>query len=182
MAWIEVVIEEYKTLREESLTAMQLQQAVLRYGVAIVGLLTVTAFHLWSDRLLSGAVLFVFVPLVSYLILIIWMGEVARMMRVGWFLRELEDKINKHFPNNKPALTWENFLRDKSGHQTPQLNWNYFGIIGLFLSIPVATIILGNVRLWQVYDAKTLLFFNVSEAIVFAAVFIRILVSGQRFR
>ena len=60
MDWIDISIEEYKTLREESLISMQMQQAVLRYGLAIVGLLIVAAINAWDKVVLSATVLLVF--------------------------------------------------------------------------------------------------------------------------
>jgi hypothetical protein len=34
MDWLEIAIEEYKTLREESLTSMKMQQSILTFGTA----------------------------------------------------------------------------------------------------------------------------------------------------
>ncbi len=182
MEWSEIAIEEYKTLRQESLISIQTQQAVIRYGLAIIGVLIASALNKWDDTILACSVTLVFLPISCYLILLIWMGEVARMMRAGQYLYKLESKLNKLFEKDNPPLNWEINLRDFSKGGTPQLNWNYLAILGILLFFAVASIVLGNIRIWNEVNSHFLIGLNVFEIIVFGITFIILLITGLRFR
>ncbi|MFA5032459.1 MAG: hypothetical protein WC614_05505 [bacterium] len=151
MDWISVVIEEYKTVREESLTSMQTQQSVLHYGTTTLGIMVVAGFNVWDKAWLPELIFLVFVPLVSYLVLITWTGEVARMMRAGRFLAKLEGKVNHFFKEKSNALMWESWLRENQPDgKTPQLIWNYKAIISLFLLIAFLAIGVGHFKIHKV--------------------------------
>ncbi|ODS36129.1 hypothetical protein BEH94_01855 [Candidatus Altiarchaeales archaeon WOR_SM1_SCG] len=113
MDWLSVIMEEYKSLREESLTAMQTQQSILRFGTATLGIVLAAGLNLWEKSLLPEFVFLFLIPLLSYLVIIIWVGEVERMIRAGTFLAQLEKKVNKAFGGKPEALTWESWLRTK---------------------------------------------------------------------
>lgn len=183
MEFIEIALEEYKTLRQESLTSMQMQQAVLRYGLAIISALIAVAVNAWGDIALSSIVLLVFLPILCYLILMIWMGEVARMMRAGKYLYGLEKKINESFGSNDGPLDWEISLRDFSkGNGTPQLTWNYLAILGLLLFFAVSSIVFGSYRVWGEVGSQLLLVIDVIEIFAFIIAFVILVHLGMRFR
>ncbi|MBU1702591.1 MAG: hypothetical protein KJ970_10660 [Candidatus Eisenbacteria bacterium] len=183
LGWLEVVMDEYRSLREESLRSMQLQQAVLRYGLAATGALIAVAFGIWGVVLLASVALLLFVPAVSYLSLIIWIGEVARMMRAGWYLKALEERVCQQFPDRPPPLGWENYLRTVSGHAgTPQLFWNYAAIIGLFLLLSMLAAAMGVVRLAGALPSAALIGISVLEFVVLVVVTLYVLSTGRRFR
>lgn len=110
MDWIEVVMEEYKTLREEILTSMQMQQSILSLGGATVGIALSSAFATWEKSPLPEFLFLVMVPTLTYLIVLVWLGEVGRMFRAGYFLSELEGKVNREFSGKGLALSWETWL------------------------------------------------------------------------
>ena len=112
------MMEEYKTLRSESLMSMQTQQSILRFGTASIGVVLAIGFQFWENAKIFSIIFLVFLPLLSYLILFIWMGEVARMMRAGIYIHELEKKVNSEIKviKNK-ALEWENWLRQSSSKE-----------------------------------------------------------------
>lgn len=182
MDWLSVVIEEYKTLRNESLASMQTQQSILRFGTAAIAVLIAAAFNLWEKSPLPEAVLLFVIPFMSYLILAIWMGEIARMMRAGIFLVELEKKINKEFADKPKALTWEKWLREtQHDGKTPQLRWNYYAIISLFLLIALGSIGIGNFKIWKTICSLYIMIIDIVESIFFLGVFIFIYKIGKRF-
>jgi len=147
MDWLTVVMEEYKSLREESLTSMQTQQSALSLGTATLGAVLIAGFNLWDKHLLPEVILLVIAPFISYLVLIIWLGEVARMMRAGMFLAKIEEKVNKEFSNELEALSWENWLRKtQKDRKTPQLIWNYESVILMFLAMSLFSIIIGTYK------------------------------------
>lgn len=99
--WLSVALEEYKTLREESLQAIQNQLFVLRLGALALGFLLASIFPLLQFReLLAYLELTLFYPIVIALITIIWAGEVGRMGRAGNYISALEKEINDRLKKN----------------------------------------------------------------------------------
>ncbi|KST63265.1 hypothetical protein [Mastigocoleus testarum] len=185
--WIDVVLEEYRTLRAESLLAMQTQQSVLRFGLGSVGVVIGAGFTSWNQINLASIVFLVLLPLICYAVLIIWIGEVARMIRAGYFLLQLEEKINQKFlsqyPNETKPLSWETYLRNSNGISgTPQLQWNYLIIIALFFLLAFISIVVGNINLWSSTYRDQLIWVNLFELFFFTLVFIYIFVTGKRFK
>lgn len=182
MNWLSVVIEEYKTLRNESLASMGTQQSILRFGTAAIAIVIATGFNLWEKSPLPEMIFLLFFPTISYLVLTIWMGEVARMMRAGIFLVKLEEKINKEFGDKPKALTWENWLREtQHDGKTPQLRWNYYAIIFLFLSMAIASIGIGNHKVWNAICLSWIVIIDIFEMTSFIGVFLFIHKIGKRF-
>lgn len=150
MDWISVVMEEYKTLRAESLTAIQMQQSVLRFGAAILGIVLATGINVWDKPLLTSFIFLFLTPAISYLLIIVWMGEVERMVRAGKFLVLIEEKVNTVFGRTQKALEWESWLHTKKNGKTPQVIWNYASIVSIFLSISLASIFLGVYKVYNI--------------------------------
>lgn len=148
--WFIPLLEEYKTLRTESLESMKGQQSTLRVGAATVGVVIAAGFNVWDKPLLPDLVFLLFTPFICYLSLVIWIGEVARMMRAGYYLSKIEQKVNSCFQNEENIIFWENWLRAKDTKgKTPQMKLNYLAIIALFFSTAFASIIIGNNRIWK---------------------------------
>ncbi|MFN3466834.1 MAG: hypothetical protein ACK4WF_03930 [Candidatus Brocadiales bacterium] len=122
--WLLVALEEYKTLRDEGLQAIQNQLFVLRLGALALGFLLASISPLLQFKeLLAYLELTLFYPIVIALITIIWTGEVGRMIRAGNYISALEKEINDRLKKNNKleenevALYWEQWLR-KEGKQT----------------------------------------------------------------
>ena len=96
MEWIQIALEEYKTLRQESLDAIKAQHATLSFGTGTISVIFISGFGLWNNAyyLLPRIIFLVFVPAICYIALVVWIGELARMMRVGQFLMILEMNLN----------------------------------------------------------------------------------------
>jgi hypothetical protein len=184
MDWLSIAIEEYKTLRNESLLSMQTQQSTLRAGTAAVSVIIASGFSLWdSIELLSEIIFLAFVPIICYLVLTIWMGEVLRMMRAGKYLSDLENKINKKLKEKPEALIWENSLRKKDAKtKTPQMLFNYLCIIGLFFTLAIGSVIIGNYKIWAKISHLQKLIINIPESLLFIFFFARTLIQGWKFR
>ncbi len=180
MNWLSVVIEEYKTLRSESLASMQTQQSILRFGTAAIAVIIATGFNLWKTSPLAEVIFLLFTPITVYLVLTIWMGEVARMMRAGIFLVKLEEKINKEFKDKPKALSWENWLREtQHDGKIPQLRWNYYAIISLFFLMALASIGIGNYKVWNTICLPWIV---IIEMIPFFGVMLFIYKIGKKFK
>jgi hypothetical protein len=182
MEWLTPAIEEYKTLRTESLESMKGQQSTLRAGTATVGVVIATGFNLWDKPILPGLIFLLFIPFICYLALVIWIGEVARMMRAGYYLTKIEQKINSIYPEVENVLLWENWLRTKDAKsRTPQMKLNYLAIIALFFATALASIIIGNFKIWDPNLLCWLWSINIFELIVFLISLFYIYKTGKRF-
>jgi hypothetical protein len=156
--WLTAALEEYKSLRTESLDSMKVQNSILGYGVAGIGAL-LTAGVSFIDKndnpVLDGAIFCFFIPLVVFFIVMTWAGEVARMYRAGKFLIDREPIINQHVVGTgsvacEPALFWENWLyrqgdNDKPPHQ--RLYLQHYSILGMFVFIALLSITMGNYKI-----------------------------------
>lgn len=179
--WLLPILEEYKTLRTESLDSIKGQQSTVRTGTATLGVLIAIGFNTWDNSLLSDLVFLTFIPFVSYLVLVIWIGEVARMMRVGYYISKIETKVNS-ITDEVDLLSWENWLRTKDAKgRTPQMKLNYLGIIALFFSTALASIIIGNFKIWDTLSCCWWWCINVGESIFFLVSLTYIYKTGKRF-
>jgi len=186
--WISIALEEYKSLRAESLASIQSQQSSLRFGlIALVGLLSLSVKLLLDNNLLSLPLFLFFIPIASYISLTIWLGEVTRMMRVGQYLMVLENKINKKVKGN--PLFWENWLRSGLiNNKKPQLLINYISIISLFFLFAIGSILIGNYVLYHHKDIGNMsyenlfLLVNSIEFFIFSIFFSYVFLIGVEYK
>ncbi len=150
---INALLEEYKTLRDESLQAINNQLSVLKMGTGAIGLLIAAGFSLWESEIKLAVLIFItFLPLVSYLSLIIWIGEFERMIRVSRFLAGLEKRISNAVGKDN-LLSWESRLwtkNDKS--KTPQMTINYLSIISMFYLVSGVSIYIGFIKVFEMKE------------------------------
>ncbi|MCX5894007.1 MAG: hypothetical protein NTW80_13775 [Deltaproteobacteria bacterium] len=147
MNWESAAIEEYKTLREESVTSISRQQQIVSIGRATIGVLLLAACNNWEKPLVPEIILLLFLPIITYLFFLIWIGEVMRMLRAGSYLRNIENKINDKFQGmgmDKP-LTWENWLVEQ-GYRN-RIKIQYVAISFLFIFISIFSIIIGRFKI-----------------------------------
>ena len=93
-----ILLEEYKTLRQESLTAMNNRNKVLSFGLAAIGAILTGSIFAYEENgypFISILILIIIIPVVSSFVLLMWFGEYERMQRAGKFLTKLEEKINE---------------------------------------------------------------------------------------
>lgn len=145
-AWLEVALEEYKTLREEILRSIDTQQTILRLGTAAAGIVPAVSVNFVDEEIPQGVLFLLFAPLVSYLILIVWMGEVLRLIRAGAFLRGLETRINAAL--ERPALGWEYWAHQLQEHgRAPVIRsvegFHMLGIVSMFSLIALGSMAAG---------------------------------------
>jgi hypothetical protein len=112
------LLKQYELIRGEVTTSLDLQQQILGFGIATIGLLAGAAFVSKADAFRSH-LLVVFLPLICYLAVTIWFSEVMRMLRAGGFLMTLEKKLDVH---GDGGLEWEYGVakcRLRSAHGNP---------------------------------------------------------------
>jgi hypothetical protein len=156
--WLSVALEEYKSIRTESLDSMKVQNTILSYGATTIGIILTAGITIYDkDMLLADEAIFlVFTPLIVVFIVMIWAGEVARMYRAGLFLTDKEQIISHYIDKvyflpdwNRPALVWENWLRTASNGKTPhqRLYIQHYSALGMFLFLALLSIVIGNYKL-----------------------------------
>lgn len=106
--WFSAALEEYKSLRTESLTAMANQQATLRFGTTALGVTLGLAVNAQSEARFWAFLLLV--PLFALVFFALYAIEFGRMVRVGKYIEAVETKISLMFPDTLPALGWEKWL------------------------------------------------------------------------
>lgn len=120
---IKILLEEYKTLRQESLGSIRLRIQILSFGLAAIILLFGVPLSSRSgiNVILLNIIYTFIIPLLCTIIVNIWLGELYRMERAGNFLYLQELRINKainrfilsndsYYSN---ILSWEGWLRGK---------------------------------------------------------------------
>jgi hypothetical protein len=158
--WIYAAIEEYKSLRTESLDSMKVQNTILSYGVTAI-VLTITAGLSIIDKemllMVDAAIFLILIPTIIFFIVMIWSGEVARMYRAGSFLVKHESTISEYVGSNgcvKPALSWENWLSQvDSNNEAPhkKLYIQHYSVLAMFLFLAFLSITIGNYKLGTTY-------------------------------
>lgn len=93
--YLSILMEEYKSLREESKQASINMFSALRWGSAIVGALMGAGFVAWNNRqhFVVLIIFYIVVPILSSMSMFLWLGEAIRFKRVGDYICMLEQKI-----------------------------------------------------------------------------------------
>ena len=148
--WFELAVQEYNALREEILTTMGTQDGTLRFAAATVGIVLTGGFSVWKHTVPATLIFLVVVPYLCTMVLIVWMGEVTRMMRAGKHISLLEEVFEKRVAGvPEPVMRWERNLRDPSAENTRwarHYEWNYLAIILMFWSLGVVSVAAGVYR------------------------------------
>ena len=161
----ELIFEDYKVLREESLESMRNRNAILTFGLGVLGVIFHAGISSFSagtkdSYWLSFLIFYIGIPALSLLILTLWLGESARMSRIGVYLKERENLINllsgsvlkslntaskKGHPTHfDKVVFWENYIRERIDNphgKTRQLIFPYKAVIALFFGVYIISII-----------------------------------------
>jgi hypothetical protein len=104
----DVLLEEYKSVRQESLEAAGRVQSVAQYLFAAAGVaVTVGLVAAEEDETVGAAVLMAVIPLVGILGLAMMTLEIRRMLAARRHLRQLETRINGLLESSQEGLSWE---------------------------------------------------------------------------
>jgi len=164
MEKVDLLIEEYKTLRNEVLTAMNNRNNVLSIGISINSLIFTTCSVIstsYKNNLHITYLLLEILPVINIFILYIWLGEYERMQRAGKFICLLEKKINEIF--DEQIMTWETHLREKKSNKNKHMKAPYNSVVFLItflnlISILYATIIYDRSGMEVKYKYMLILF------------------------
>ena len=134
-AWLAIAVEEYKTLREESLQAQRQHHSALQLGFSGLAVLVGLSVAL-HDRAVAAVVLLTAVPLLVAATTLVWLNELRRMVRAGAYLVEVEGHLNDSAAGRVPAVGWETSLRLGTGPQARLTNL-YRSIFAILLGLQV---------------------------------------------
>lgn len=138
---IDIMLKEYESVRQESLTTLTLRTRILALGVpAIMTVFALGISVLTGSResradysTLARGVLIIGIPLLVTGVLSAWWGEYRRMHRAGKHIAGLEKKINERA--GQELLSWEK----TTGH----MQWPYLITILMLLLISSLSISVG---------------------------------------
>lgn len=112
-AVLEVLLEEYKTLRDESLAAIAARLQLITTGLVGVAAAAAGPFAVADPQEHPAAFTLVYsyaVPVILLVVLVLWIGEAMRSARVSDYMaKRLEPAINKAL--GAEALHWESALK-----------------------------------------------------------------------
>lgn len=111
--WYKAVLEEYKSLRSEAVTARDAQLLVLRLGIALIAALIALGVGLRTENFIGGVLLGIVVPVMTGLTFELWIGEIRRSVRAGAVVAAIEKRLGEHFRGSAfgPPMGWEMWLR-----------------------------------------------------------------------
>ncbi len=114
--WYSAVLEEYKSLRSEAVTARDAQLATLRIAVPLLAALIGLGATLRDQSFVGGLVLSVAVPLVVFLTSEMLIGEINRSLRAGAAVAAIEQRLDDLFRGYEPGppMGWERWLRRRA--------------------------------------------------------------------
>ena len=145
------MLEEYKSLRSESIEAMRSRNSILSLGSAAIGVMFLAGANIIgvnNPSLMQVSIsFFIFIaaiPALSILLFFVWLGEAHRMSRVGVYLSELEKRISDEIKqdgeaNTLPALHWEGWLRESRKRR--QLVYPYFAVVAIFFGAAIFSLL-----------------------------------------
>lgn len=148
MGSIDIIMEEYKTLRTEVAQSLSSRLQIMSYGLTIIGVLIGSASFSTTKGFeqISALILTIAIPLISFLIISIWLSEAHRARRASLYLCGLEIKINKIC--KEKVLNWETGLRN--GHKSLSLfKSHYYWTILFFILLATCSEFFGMIQLKQ---------------------------------
>jgi hypothetical protein len=154
-------IEEYKSVRQESLSALDHVQSVMQYGLASSGFVASLGFVAAQDTPTIGAVvLMVFVPILIGFAMVMMGVAVHRVIQTRRYLRGLEIRLET-MAEGEPVMAWERTRALEEG-----VNGFPFAMFAAIGSAVVAGPGLGG---WVLADHDLWTAFVIGEALDIAA-------------
>jgi 8-oxo-dGTP diphosphatase len=152
--WLNVVLEEYKAVRAEILVSLQLQQQVIAFGITVLGAASAVGLNFLQSNVYVSAGIGLISPAIALVVVLVWVGELERMVRAGAWVALTERRLATSFAPLPPPLGWESALRGV-GNPFPVVRvlYRYRGILGilpLLSNAPNTATVWAN---WARFDA-----------------------------
>jgi hypothetical protein len=184
--WYSAVLEEYRSLRSEAVTARDAQLSVLRLAVPLLAALIGLGVTLRSESW-GGLLLGITVPVIVILTFELWIGEIQRSIRAGAVVAAIEHRLGDLFKDSGlgPPMGWEKWLRSSTpagwpntpttSQQKKDSVVRALVISGFLLLIAIGSYVLGLHFLWH-DDHRTTMY------VVATVMGISLLLLGVRIR
>lgn len=144
---LEVMLTEYRTLREEVLNAIGHRVAVMNFTFAAISVLLAGLLTRNVADPLAALIAFFAVPQFAHSGLLIWLGEYRRSQRASCWLAGLERRINTAV--GADALGWERRSEsDEAGHYA-HMGYPYLATAAMLLGSAVVALAIGG---WLLTD------------------------------
>jgi hypothetical protein len=144
---LNVILEEYKTLRQESLNAINNRVVIFGWSFTALTIITSAAVVSTLPIVVICLILGFAVPLLAKFIIYVWLGEYERSQRAGAFIRVLETRINKQI--GQTALTWENHLRGRGERSDRRISQPYLFAVSALELLGYISELLAMYYAWQ---------------------------------
>jgi hypothetical protein len=139
-AWVTAALEEYKTLRQESLAAIEQMQRTLQIGLVAIGVMT--AFG--GDAVTKGAGvqvgLALAAPVLAALVAALRLDELHRTVAAGAHAAELEQRIARKVGEQEDPLTWETRVQEKFKRREDMIR-HWATLVALFAATAPAIVL-----------------------------------------
>lgn len=194
----EIILEEWKSLRDESIRSMTHRNTIISFGIGALGALFFTGANFYNNpslvsKFLSFGIFYYLIPFLSVMTVVLWLGEAERMSRAGARMKSLEEKINNIY--NDEVLGWETYLRKqrpKEGEyfvrrlisNTYQMWYPYIAVIVSFAGFFCCSVGIGIVLFYSLYNLKSweVLLMILPQLTIFTVVHILIIKKGASLK
>lgn len=149
---INAMINEYNTMRKESLNKLQFQVTLITFYItSMATIISIFIKHSdTEDDFMNRASIFSFViPCVTIYVAIIWLDQVYRQKKIAYFTYNLENKINRFILDNSgvatTAIYWEHWISTSKADTwkfTVKLTF-YYICLGTLTIVPIISFIWG---------------------------------------
>jgi hypothetical protein len=110
--WTTVALEEYKTLRQESLAAIEQMQRTLQIGLVAISVLTAFGVEAVNEGPGVQVGLALATPVLAALVVALSLDELHRTVAAGAHAAVLEQRIARRVDEKDPPLTWESQVQE----------------------------------------------------------------------
>ena|GEM_PF-3659972 len=127
---VEIMFKEYDAVKEEIADSIKARNQILSFGLATVAILIngiSTTLNNTSLQKLSFILCFLVLPAFCVSVMLMWMGELQRMIRGGNFMTQFENRINEK-KGQPELLRWETYRRTSK----IKIHYAYGAVISLF--------------------------------------------------
>jgi len=163
--WIDAALEEYRSLREESLQAIDRQVRVLGLGTTASGVVLGLGVKTGTSVSTATILLVFFSPLLAFLVCVLWLGEMERMVRAGAQVATIERRISGRIDPSDPPMGWENSLRLNRPRRR-RIATVYRAIFAILFIIALFASILGDIGVAHHYSNPVLAVATLFDALV----------------
>ena len=139
----DIILKEYDAVKTEIADSIKTRNQILSFGQAIAALLInsiVTIINKDGYKPLGQFLLLVILPSLSISILLMWLGELERMIRAGNYILLIEKKINEEL--GKDVLMWESSRRSNEF----KISYAYKSVLAVFIAFALLPLILLMVK------------------------------------